>query len=97
MLTSENSVKAKFAESQKGEVRKIPLPRTPVNKGKKGGRACQESTSMGSSHSGYNPGRGEPDPEDRGDPRPDVLDAWADPTMTGGCLAPVASVVLRLG
>jgi hypothetical protein len=26
---------------------------------------------MGSSHSGYNPGRGEPDPEARGDPRPD--------------------------
>jgi hypothetical protein len=33
--TSENSVNAKFAESPKGEVRKISIPRTPVNKGKK--------------------------------------------------------------
>ena len=29
---------AKFAESPKGEVRRIPIPRTPVNKGKKKGR-----------------------------------------------------------
>src|SRR5215203_5577652 len=26
---------AKFAESPKGEVRRIPIPRTPVNKGKR--------------------------------------------------------------
>jgi hypothetical protein len=31
--TSENSIKAKFAEFYKGEVRRIPIPRTPVNKG----------------------------------------------------------------
>src|SRR5215212_8931566 len=30
--TSENSVMAKFAESPKGEVRRIPIPRTPVNR-----------------------------------------------------------------
>jgi hypothetical protein len=30
--TSENQ-KAKFVESPKGEVRRIPIPRTPVNKG----------------------------------------------------------------
>jgi hypothetical protein len=33
--TSENSVYANFAESPNGEVRRIPIPRTPVNKGKK--------------------------------------------------------------
>src|SRR5215208_7452462 len=33
--TSENAKKAKFAECPKGEVRRIPIPRTPVNKGKK--------------------------------------------------------------
>jgi ribosomal protein L13E len=39
MPTSENSLKAKFAECYKGEVRRIPIPRTPVNKGKKKSRA----------------------------------------------------------
>src|SRR5215217_2368830 len=36
--TSENPQKAKFAERQKAEVqlRRISIPRTPVNKGKKG-------------------------------------------------------------
>src|SRR5215212_1197814 len=33
--TSENSLKANFRECPKGEVRRIPIPRTPVNKGKK--------------------------------------------------------------
>src|SRR5215217_4788391 len=37
MRTSENSVYANFREYPKGEVRRIPLPRTPVNKGKKKG------------------------------------------------------------
>jgi hypothetical protein len=32
LRTSENSVNAKFAEIVKGEVRRISLPRTPVNK-----------------------------------------------------------------
>jgi hypothetical protein len=31
MRTSENSFKANFRESPKGEVRRIPFPRTPVN------------------------------------------------------------------
>jgi hypothetical protein len=35
MRTSENPQKAKFAEFQKGEVRRISIPRTLVNKGKK--------------------------------------------------------------
>jgi hypothetical protein len=30
--TSQNSVNANFGETPKGEVRRIPLPRTPVNK-----------------------------------------------------------------
>src|SRR5215211_5369057 len=34
--TSQNSVNAKFAESPKGEVRRIPIPRTPVNRDAKG-------------------------------------------------------------
>jgi len=29
---SENSVNANFAEIPKGEVRRIPIPRTPVNR-----------------------------------------------------------------
>src|SRR5215213_4223817 len=33
MRSSQNPQKAKFAESPKGEVRRIPIPRTPVNKG----------------------------------------------------------------
>src|SRR5688572_914856 len=33
--TSENSFKANFRECPKGEVRRILIPRTPVNKGKK--------------------------------------------------------------
>ena len=33
--TSENAQKAKFAEIQKGEVRRILIPRTSVNRGKK--------------------------------------------------------------
>jgi hypothetical protein len=33
-------VDAKFAEFPKGEVRRIPLPRTPLNKGKKEGLGC---------------------------------------------------------
>src|SRR5918995_2353434 len=39
MRTSENSVKWKsnFRESPKGEVRRIPIPRTWVNKGKRRG------------------------------------------------------------
>src|SRR5918995_5017748 len=36
--TSENSVKEKFAECPKGEVRRILIPRTRVNKGKREGR-----------------------------------------------------------
>jgi hypothetical protein len=32
MRTSENAVKAKFAESPKGGLRRIPIPRTSVNK-----------------------------------------------------------------
>jgi hypothetical protein len=32
-LTSENSVRANLGECPKGEVRRIPLLRTPVNKG----------------------------------------------------------------
>jgi hypothetical protein len=32
LRTSENPQKAKFAESPKGEVRRILIPRTPVNK-----------------------------------------------------------------
>src|SRR5829696_923854 len=39
--TSENSVKAKFAESPKGEVRRILIPRTPVNKGKQKDRSLE--------------------------------------------------------
>jgi hypothetical protein len=37
-MTSENASYAKFAESPKGEVRRIHIPRTPVNKGKREGR-----------------------------------------------------------
>src|SRR5829696_7884006 len=37
-MTSENAGYAKFAESPKGEVRRIHIPRTPVNKGKREGR-----------------------------------------------------------
>src|ERR671910_709354 len=33
--TSENSIKAKFAESPRGEVRRIPIPRTSVNRTKR--------------------------------------------------------------
>jgi hypothetical protein len=33
LRTAENPVNTKFAESPKGEVRRIPIPRTPVNKG----------------------------------------------------------------
>jgi len=29
-----------FAEFHQGEVRRIPIPRTPVNKGKRKGRGC---------------------------------------------------------
>jgi hypothetical protein len=36
--SSQNSIKAKFAEPDTDELRRIPLPRTPVNKGKKKGR-----------------------------------------------------------
>jgi hypothetical protein len=32
LRTSKNSVTAKFAEIVKDEIRRIPLPRTPVNK-----------------------------------------------------------------
>ena len=32
--TSENAVYANFGESPEGELRRIPIPRTPVNKGK---------------------------------------------------------------
>ena len=40
-LTSKIPVKAKFVERGKGEVvRRTPLPRTPVNKGKNKGRDC---------------------------------------------------------
>src|SRR5215204_4517423 len=42
-----NSVYANFAESPKGEVRRIPIRRTPVNKGKKWkGRSCYAPASM---------------------------------------------------
>jgi hypothetical protein len=33
--TSENYFNANFGECPKGELRRIPIPRTPVNKGKK--------------------------------------------------------------
>jgi hypothetical protein len=35
MRTSENSLNANFAESPERELRRIPIPRTPVNKGKR--------------------------------------------------------------
>src|SRR5215213_9592341 len=38
MQASENTQKAKFAEFGLCEVRRIPIPRTPVNKGKRKGR-----------------------------------------------------------
>jgi len=37
---SEKSAQANFGECSKGEVRRIPIPRTSVNKGKKKGRGC---------------------------------------------------------
>jgi hypothetical protein len=37
--TSENPQNANFVEFYKGEVRRIPIPRTTVNKGKKKGRS----------------------------------------------------------
>jgi hypothetical protein len=40
MRTSQNAVWANFAESPKGEVRRIPIPRTSVNKGMKKDRGC---------------------------------------------------------
>jgi hypothetical protein len=40
--TSENAQKAKFAEFLKGEVRRIPIPRTWVNKDKKKGRSLEK-------------------------------------------------------
>jgi hypothetical protein len=39
--TSENSVCANFRECPKGEVRRISIPRTPVNKGMKKGRGME--------------------------------------------------------
>jgi hypothetical protein len=49
MRTSENSVKWKsnFRECPKGEVLRIPIPRTPVHKGKKrkGGGLASPTTS----------------------------------------------------
>jgi hypothetical protein len=35
MRTSENAQKANFVEFYKSELRRIPIPRTPVNKGKR--------------------------------------------------------------
>jgi hypothetical protein len=40
MRTSENSVLAKFREHGTGELRRTPLPRTRVNKGKEEGRGA---------------------------------------------------------
>jgi hypothetical protein len=37
---SENPVHPNFSELRYGEVRRIPLPRTPVNKGIRKGRGC---------------------------------------------------------
>ena len=42
--TSENSAKRKFAERGLGELRRISLPRTRVNKGRKKGRGCYAPT-----------------------------------------------------
>jgi hypothetical protein len=51
--TAENSVYANFAEYPKGEVRRIPLPRTPVNKGKRRkGRSLLEVGTSAKTHLG---------------------------------------------
>jgi hypothetical protein len=46
LRTSENSVYANFAESPKGELRRIPIPRTSVNKGKRKGRGYSPQPSL---------------------------------------------------
>src|ERR671912_1827795 len=50
LRTSQNCVTAKFAELVKGELLRIPLPRTPLNKGKRKSRAQKEPDSRLTSH-----------------------------------------------
>src|SRR5918995_3404670 len=50
LRTSQNCVTAKFAELVKGELLRIPLPRTPLNKGKRKSRAPKEPDSRLTSH-----------------------------------------------
>ena len=50
LRTSQNCVTAKFAELVKGELLRIPLPRTPLNKGKRKSRAPKEPNSRLTSH-----------------------------------------------
>jgi hypothetical protein len=51
MRTSENSFKANFRESPECELRRILIPRTSVNKGKKDKRKREPILDMGSPNS----------------------------------------------